>query len=477
MTPTHRPRRALAPPLPPRLSLLALLSLLSLAACAVRDYPNSTFNHYTDFTREIDHLFDTLFWWGTIVFVLVEVALIIVLVRYRYREGAPEPRHVHGHTTLEIVWTLIPAVILVLIAVPTVRTIFRTEAKAVPNALQVDVIGHQWWWEFRYPQYTRRDATGRVDTLKTANELYLPQGRTVNFALRTADVLHSFWIPQLAGKRDVISNHTNYLWFTADSARTNAWNGFCAEYCGASHANMRFRTFTVAPADFESWAAHQLTPAAFGAAAPTPAPGTTAVPGGTAGQSFPGGTPTPTPQAAPNVTAPNAAARGGRGAAPQGAPGAPVMNAALAGGAAGGSGFIAFPPERLPAYAVPHTPPPADVTFPNGLVGDPARGQKVYSSSACIGCHAIAGNPMSVGVIGPNLTHIGTRTTIAAGLYPNDARHLALWIKNARALKPGVTMPTLGKDQVDPITGQRVTAGGLDDQQIADIVAYLQALK
>ena len=83
-------------------------------------------------------------------------------------------------------------------------------------------------------------------------------------------MLHSFWIPQLGGKRDLIANHTNYLWFTPDSVGEQAWNGFCAEYCGASHANMRFKAFTVTPADFESWAAHQMTPAAFGAVASAP---------------------------------------------------------------------------------------------------------------------------------------------------------------------------------------------------------------
>src|SRR3712207_879411 len=116
------------------------------------------------------------------------------------------------------IWTVIPAVILVMIAIPTVRTIFRTQAKAVSSALNVQVIGHQWWWEFRYPQYTSRNpATGRIDTLVTANELYIPRGRTVNFSLRTEDVNHAFWIPRLGGKRDLVGNHTNYLWFTPDS--------------------------------------------------------------------------------------------------------------------------------------------------------------------------------------------------------------------------------------------------------------------
>ena len=102
--------------------------------------------------------------------------------------------------------------------------------------------------------------------MTTANEIYVPVGRTVNFRLRSADVIHSFWAPQLGGKRDVITNRTNHMWFTPDSSiASNVWNGFCVEYCGASHANMRFRVFTVTPAQFESWVAGQKLPATFGA--------------------------------------------------------------------------------------------------------------------------------------------------------------------------------------------------------------------
>jgi cytochrome c oxidase subunit II len=128
-------------------------------------------------------------------------------------------------------------------------------------------------------------------------------------------------------------------------------------------------------------------------------------------------------------------------------------------------------------YAKPGTPVPAGLSFTPGLTGSAARGQQVYSSSACIGCHAIAGNPMSMGVVGPNLTHFGSRATIGAGSFPNTPAYLALWIKNARAMKPGILMPTLGKNEFDPQLKQPVTTGGLDDQQIADIVAYLMALK
>ena len=174
-----------------------------------------------------------------IVFVAVEGFILYAVFRYRRRPGDDVlPEQLHGNTTIEIIWTLIPALILAAIAVPTVKGIFETN-QTPPGAVKVEVIGHQWWWEFRYPQY------GVV----TANELYLPVGRTVDFALTTADVLHSFWIPQLGGKRDLVSNDTNHVWFTPE--RAFAWNGFCAEYCGSSHANMRFRVFTVPPEQFE----------------------------------------------------------------------------------------------------------------------------------------------------------------------------------------------------------------------------------
>ena len=152
-----------------------------------------------------------------------------------------------------------------------------TQAKAAPDALQVQVIGHQWWWEFKYPQLG----------ITTANELYLPNGRTVNFELKTLDVLHLFWIPQLGGKRDLISNKSNFLWFTPNKdLPSSAFNGFCAEFCGPSHANMKFRVFTVTPAEFDQWAAHQKQPAIFPVASAISPTGTAAVapvPSGTGG--------------------------------------------------------------------------------------------------------------------------------------------------------------------------------------------------
>jgi cytochrome c oxidase subunit 2 len=449
-----RPRRLA------RAALTVALAALPLVIAACTQYPNSVFHPRTDTNRDIGFLFEILIWFGSIVFVVVEAILVYTLIRFRRRAGATrQPEHVHGNTTLEITWTIVPALILVFIAIPTVRTIFRTQSRARSDALQVEVIGHQWWWEFRYPQFTMRSPTGKLDTVVTANELYLPKGRTVNFTLKSVDVIHSFWVPALSGKRDLIANHTNYLWFTPDSALSTAYNGFCVEYCGASHANMRFRTFVVTPDEFAGWIAHQETPAAFAMPAPAPAP------------------------AAANAAAVSSATGAGAPVPAAGATGAGVPPAPTATTQApttqpvAQAGFIAFPRERMPAYSVPETPTPSDISYADPY-GNPGRGAELLmkGQGACLGCHTIRGNPSMIGQIGPNLTHIGSRTTIAAGLYPNDARHLALWIKNARKMKPGVLMPTIGVNEYDPQLRTTMKAG-LTDQQIADIVAYLQALK
>lgn len=385
-------------------ALLVAVVVLTLSACGVQDYPNSTFNHTTDFNTSIDGLWNRLLFWGTIVFVVVELALIYTIIKFRKRPGGAPAKQIHGNVALEITWTAIPAVILVLIAVPTVKTIFETQAPAPAGSLTVEVTGHQWWWEFKYPEYG----------ITTANEVYIPLDRPVNFVLRTKDVLHSFWIPQMGGKRDLITNKTNYLWFTpADSLGTNAWNGFCVEYCGSSHANMKFRMFTVTAAEFDSWARHQAS------------------------------------KAMPH-----------RDSLEVDVPG------------------YVFPAERLPDHVIPKTPVPAGLSFDDALLGtgDPKAGEQAFLLSGCIGCHAIAGNPAALSPIGPNLTHFATRHTLGGGLYPNDAEHLARWIKNAKKMKPGALMNVFGIGEYSPDLKAPVTVG-LTDKQVADVVAYLQSLK
>jgi cytochrome c oxidase subunit 2 len=414
-----------------RLTKAALTAALTLLAGCVQN-PNSVFHSRTDFNRDVQDLFALLIWLGVAVFVFTEAILLYAMWKYRSRPGTPHvPEQVHGNTRLEILWTVIPAVVLAVIAVPTVQVIFKTQGSARGDALQVEVIGHQWWWEFKYPQYG----------VSTANEVYLPIGRTVNFALKTADVLHSFWIPGLGGKRDLINNRTNYLWMTPDSTTEDAFNGFCAEYCGTSHANMRFKAFTVTPEQFASWIAHQQQGPMFS----LPAPGTPA-PAATAAAARPG--------AARTAVVP-----------PPATPPAPVQ-----------SGYIGFARERMPAYAVPQTPIPASVAFDTTLVGDPTRGAQAVAYGTCVACHTVKGSATLKGHVGPDLTHVGSRLTIAGGLFPNDKRHMGAWIKNSRVMKPGSFMVTLGKGQYDPITKNTLSIG-LTDQQIADIVAYLQALK
>ena len=126
-----------------------------LAACGQQNYPETIFHQRTDVNRDVDYLFKILIYAGTAVFIFVEGILVWTLIKFRKRPGQPEPVHVHGNTTLEIAWTVIPLVILILIAIPTIRTIFKTQAIARSDALQVEVIGHQWWWEFRYPQVSQ----------------------------------------------------------------------------------------------------------------------------------------------------------------------------------------------------------------------------------------------------------------------------------------------------------------------------------
>jgi cytochrome c oxidase, subunit II len=467
-------------PVPTRLrrpiaAALPALIAVALTACNNAQYPNSIFHSHTEFNRQVGHLFDILLWLGGFVFVFVETLLLYTIWKYRRKSENDRPKHVHGNTTLEILWTAIPAVILAIIAVPTVQTIFKTQAVASADALQVEVWGHQWWWEFRYPQYTTTESSGKVDTLTTANELYIPVGRKVNFKLQTIDVLHSFWIPQMGGKRDLITNHINYLWFTPDSVGEGAWNGFCAEYCGTSHANMHFKVFSVTPSNFDAWTKHQMSMAAFGATAP-------AVAAAPAVDTTKRGAQTPQTQPGPSQLAQTAPTTGSATApVPTAVAAAPVAGtAATATPVVEQAGFVAYPHDKLPAHVIPQTPLPAGLAYNESLKGDPQRGLDFITKQmggGCVGCHSIGGVPVMQARMGPNLTHVASRTTIAGGIYPNDTKHLTLWIKNARRMKPGVIMPTLGAGEYDPVTKTYIPKTGLNDQQIADIVAYLQALK
>lgn len=225
---------------------LCLLSLM-LAGCSPEHYPQTTLLPRGDFARIADDLLDTTFRWALLVFVLVEGALVYAIFRFRGKPGDPEPHQSHGNTTVEIIWTVIPALILAAIAVPTVRAIFQTNSSPNKGALTIQVVGHQWWWEFRYPEYN----------LTTANEIHVPVGRTVALRMGSNDVIHSFWVPQFAAKRDVFANRETRLWFKAEVE--GEYPGQCAEFCGIQHGRMGYRIRAQKPAEFDAWVAHMQT--------------------------------------------------------------------------------------------------------------------------------------------------------------------------------------------------------------------------
>ncbi|HEX9582270.1 MAG TPA: cytochrome c oxidase subunit II [Gemmatimonadales bacterium] len=332
---------------------LALGALMMWVVGCQGPFPQSTLAPTADFGAHIDDLFRWIFWFAVAVFVVVEALLVYVLIRYRARPGAPEPERVHGNTLLEIGWTMVPAIILILIAAPTIQTIFRTDGTPAEGALEVDVIGHQWWWEYRYPEFG----------ITTANELHVQQGRQVSLRLTSQDVIHSFWAPRLGGKRDVIAGRTNRLAFTPDSV--GVFLGQCAEFCGESHAKMGLRVMVDAPEDFAAWVERERS-------APAPA-----------------------------------------------------------------ESLSALARQGLEAFR---------------LVREPA-------SNSCIACHAV--QAVSFGVLGPNLSHVGGRTTVGAAALPNTPAGLAQWLRDPVAVKPGSKMPRIG----------------LTEDEITALVAYLQGLR
>lgn len=231
------------------------LLLLTLGACS-GPFPQTIFRPVSDFGIQLNDLYLTIFWWAVAVFVVVEGILVYVLLRYRARPGAGAPARGHGNTILEITWTMAPVLILIVIAVPTIRAIFESDGTPAEDAMRVEVVGHQWWWEYRYHGLVPGDSEA---VIVTANELHLPRGRPVGLEMTSADVIHSFWAPRLGGKRDLIAGRTSRLAFTPDSV--GLYYGQCAEFCGASHANMRLRVVVEDSADFAAWVARQRQPA------------------------------------------------------------------------------------------------------------------------------------------------------------------------------------------------------------------------
>jgi cytochrome c oxidase subunit II len=370
-------------------TLAGVLAAAALTACAT-EYPQSSINPTTDFAHVIHELYVSIFWWTLLILVVVWAALAYILIRFRERPDSPEPKQVHGHLGLEIGWTIGPALIVVAIAIPTIQAVFATQSGDPENAMVVDVIGHQYWWEFRYPE------TGVV----TANELHLPVDRPVSLRLHSADVIHSFWVPQLGGKRDVnplvatpegMDPKYNWIHFTAQE--TGTYMGQCAEFCGDSHSLMGMRVIVQDEADFQAWI------------------------------------------------------RDWQASAPASAEPAAVQVAAAEGET----------PTETPA-------PAQDLAD---------QGREIFHAQTCIACHAIQGTN-AAGVLGPNLTLMGRRSTIGAGWMENTQENLERWIREPHLIKPGVLMPGVDRDSPLP---QFWPATNLGDEQVRAIAAYLLSLR
>jgi cytochrome c oxidase subunit II len=275
-----------------------------------------------------------------IIFLVVFVLLVYVVVKFRGRAGdaGREPAQVYGSTQIELAWTIIPILIVVVLFLATARVIHAIQDAPEPvGALDVIAIGHQYWWEFRYPKLG----------IVTANELHIPVSDpshpTPTFLrLLSVDTDHSFWVPELAGKTDLIPNHPNRMWM--EPQRTGIFLGQCAQYCGVEHAKMLLRVSVDGPADFASWVRAQQKPA---------------------------------------------------------------------------------------------------VVDPGAIAG-----RRVFESNACMNCHTVAGTPAD-GRFGPDLTHLMSRATIAAGAAQNTHHNLRLWIQNPVAMKPGSLMPAMKLSDLD----------------------------
>ncbi|MDD9951030.1 MAG: cytochrome c oxidase subunit II [Zetaproteobacteria bacterium] len=223
---------------------------------ATLESPMNTIAGLTEWARGINHVYGITTLVVTLVFLAVSIPLIMAIVKFRVPEGTDlkqlkPPKQVHGNVQLEFVWAVIPVILLLFIAVPTWEAIFEQPEEAPEDALVVKVIGHQWWWEFQYPKYG----------ITTANELHLPAETPVFFELTSADVIHSFWIPKMGGKKDCLpgKDAMNSMFFVTPAASEiktlggEYFQGQCAELCGSSHALMRFDTVLHTREEFGRW--------------------------------------------------------------------------------------------------------------------------------------------------------------------------------------------------------------------------------
>jgi len=241
-----------------RLVALAAGLALLLTACA-SDAPQDSLDPAGPEARTIDNLFGPVMVAALVVFVVVQGLVVYAVIKFRRRADEPEgldevPPQVHGNTRLEIGWTILPALILAVVAIFTVPVIFDLTEEP-EDALTVDVVGQQFWWAYRYEDQERTDGP----EFTTANELHIPAGEPVLLRLRSKDVIHSFWAPRLNGKRDVVPGREHTWRLEADEP--GVYSGQCGEFCGASHANMRLKVVAHDEQGWQAWLDDQQRPA------------------------------------------------------------------------------------------------------------------------------------------------------------------------------------------------------------------------
>ena len=238
-----------------------VLAGLFLAGCGVdsrEGRPLTTLDPQGSQAGKIQDLVKPVFIVAGVIFVLVEGVILWFMWRYRRRaddvDGIDEPVQLHGNAKLEWTWTIAPAILLAVMAIGNVTTIWALEGDQRDAQMEVEVIGQQWWWEFRYDN----NADGQPDII-TAQQMVIPAGTTVRVKIRSNDVIHSFWIPALNGKKDAVPGREHAIAIQAD--KPGIYEGQCTEYCGLSHGYMRMQVKALSEADYAAWVANQVKPA------------------------------------------------------------------------------------------------------------------------------------------------------------------------------------------------------------------------
>jgi cytochrome c oxidase subunit 2 len=409
--------------------LVLMVGVLVLSGCSIiREPPQTMLAPVGSNSQQIYDLFNYVFVLAIVVFVVVEGVLIYSIMRYRRRTSDGIPLQIHGNTLIEIAWTIIPALIVLAISVVTFRTqalIERpTEATNAGAPVRVEVIGHKWWWEFRYPEH---------GNIVTANELHIPADRDVELLVTSDDVIHSFWVPRLAGKRDAIPNHVNRIVTRPTGEQSMLLRGQCAEFCGKTHAMMGFYVKVDSQADFDAWVAQQV------ADAPVPVGVTQNAQG----------------QAASNKVA--QAALSDQVAQAEVTPEATEP--------ARQDDTILQATADAALENAPEVQATAEAETTNDLLTPEARGYNLFQEKQCVSCHVIQGYPGAVGQNGPNLTHVGSREYIVAGWLENTPENMARWLRDPNEVKP------------ENLMGAVIKRGTLNQEEIDALTAYLQSLE